>query len=151
MVKKVVGFVIIGLLAVALLIQLVPYGHDHPNPPVKSEPPWPNQQSRALAQKACFDCHSNQTVWPWYSNIAPVSWLVYGDVVEARRRLNFSDWNRPEGQYVMEFKEVYYERNMPPASYLLLHPAAKLRDAEWKQLYDGLEAIAASYQQPASP
>ena len=140
-----------ALVALGLLIQLVPYGHDHPNPPVKSEPGWDSLQTRALAQRACFDCHSNQTVWPWYSNVAPVSWLVYGDVMEGRQRLNFSDWNRPEGQYVDEFKEVYYEKNMPPASYLLLHPAARLSDAEWKQLFNGLETIAARYQPPSSP
>ena len=151
MLKRIVIFAVIGLVAAAALIQLVPYGHDHPNPPVKSEPAWDSPQTRALAQRACFDCHSNQTVWPWYSNLAPVSWLVYGDVMEGRQRLNFSDWNRHEGQYVDEFKEVYYEKNMPPASYLSLHPPARLTSAEWKQLFDGLETIAAHYQPPSSP
>lgn len=66
--------------------------------------------------------------------------------MEGRQRLNFSDWNRPEGQYVDEFKEVFYEKNMPPSNYLLLHPEARLSDAEWKQLLAGLEAIAAKYQ-----
>ena len=143
--KRLITFAIVGLLALALLIQLVPYGHDHSNPPVKAEPAWPSPQTRALAQRACFDCHSDQTVWPWYSNIAPASWLVYGDVVEGRQRVNFSDWNRPEGQYVDEFKEAYFENNMPPANYLLLHPSARLSPAERKQLFDGLEIIAAKY------
>lgn len=151
MIKKVIISLIIGLLALALLIQLLPYGHDHTNPPVKSEPPWPNEQVRSLAVRACFDCHSNQTVWPWYSNVAPVSWLVYGDVAEGRRRLNFSEWNRPEGQYVDEFVVVYDEKSMPPANYLLLHPSARLTDAERKQLFDALQVIAAQYKQPASP
>ncbi len=143
--RRLLLFVAGGLVAIALLIQLIPYGHDHTNPPVVTEPQWNSPATRALAQRACFDCHSNQTVWPWYSNIAPVSWLVYGDVQEGRQRLNFSDWTRPEGQYVDEFKEVYYERNMPPANYLLLHPSAKLTEAEWKQLFDGLEILAANY------
>ena len=135
-----------GLFALAILIQLVPYGHEHPNPPVTTEPKWDSPQTRALAVRACFDCHSNQTIWPWYSNIAPVSWLVYGDVMEGRQRLNFSDWNRPQAQYVDEFKEVFYERNMPPSSYLVQHPAARLTDAEWQQLFNGLEMIASNYQ-----
>lgn len=132
-------------MAVALLMQLIPYGHDHTNPPVVAEPKWDSPRTRALAQRACFDCHSNQTVWPWYSNIAPVSWLVYGDVMEGRRRLNFSDWNRPGGQYADEFSSVYYEHSMPPSNYLLLHPDARLTEAERKQLFDGLAIIAASY------
>ncbi len=146
MMKKILLFFIGAVVAFAILIQLVPYGHDHPNPPVKSEPAWPDAQTRALAQTACFDCHSNQTVWPWYSYIAPTSWLVYGDVMEGRQRLNFSDWNRPEGQYVDEFKEAFYEKNMPPSSYLLAHPAARLTQAQRQQLFDGLEKIAATYQ-----
>ncbi len=144
--RRLLLFVVGGFLAIALLIQLIPYGHDHTNPPLVTEPQWNSPATRALAQRACFDCHSNETVWPWYSNIAPVSWLVYSDVQEGRQRLNFSDWNRPEGQYVDEFKEVYYERNMPPSNYLLLHPSARLTDAEWKQLFDGLETLAANYQ-----
>src|SRR5512138_1860040 len=146
MVKKILGIGLLVVVAAIVLIQLVPYGRQHTNPPIKSEPPWDNPQTRAIAKRACFDCHSNETVWPWYSNVAPASWLVYGDVMEARRRLNFSEWNRPELQYVEEFKEVYYERNMPPANYLLLHPEARLTETEWKQLYDGLESIAAKYQ-----
>ncbi|HTP02713.1 MAG TPA: heme-binding domain-containing protein [Anaerolineales bacterium] len=146
MIKKILGIAIPVLLAALLLIQLSPYGRKHVNPPVTSEPPWNNPQTRALAKRACFDCHSNETAWQWYSNIAPISWLVYNDVAERRRRLNFSDWNRSQGQYVDEFSEVYYERNMPPANYLLLHPAARLSEAEWKQFYDGLESIAAKYQ-----
>jgi hypothetical protein len=144
--KKILLIVVISLIALGILIQLVPYGHDHSNPPVKSEPAWDSAATRALAQRACFDCHSNQTTWPWYSKLAPASWLVTKDVMEGRQRLNFSDWNRPEGQYVDEFKEVFYERNMPPANYLLLHPEARLSEAEWKQLFAGLEAIAANYQ-----
>jgi hypothetical protein len=135
----------VGILAVCLLVQLVPYGHDHTNPPVKAEPTWPSPEVRVLAQRACFDCHSNQTVWPWYSNVAPVSWLVYGDVAEGRQRVNFSDWTRPQGQYTDEFKEAYDERNMPPASYLSLHPEARLTEAERKRLFDALQIIAASY------
>jgi hypothetical protein len=88
-----VGVVLIGAL---LLIQLVPYGRDHDNPPVQSEPPWDSPDTRALARQACFDCHSNETEWPAYANIAPVSWLVQRDVDEGRAVLNFSEWQRPQ-------------------------------------------------------
>jgi hypothetical protein len=82
-----IGLGVLGFTA----IQLVPFGHDHANPAVVKEPAWPDPQTRQLAQRACFDCHSNQTSWPWYSNIAPVSWLVQRDVLEGRQRLNFSE------------------------------------------------------------
>ena len=60
-----------------LLIQFVPYGRSHTNPPVLSEPAWDSPETRVLAQTACFDCHSNETDWsPWYTKVAPASWLV---------------------------------------------------------------------------
>ena len=89
---KIVLWVVVALIVGFGLIQLVPYGRDHTNPPVTSEPAWDSPQTKALAQKACFDCHSNETVWPWYSSIAPGSWLIYRDVVEGRGNLNFSEW-----------------------------------------------------------
>src|SRR5687768_3027163 len=76
------GVAIVGVLAA---VQLVPYGRDHTNPPVRQEPAWDRPQTRALVARACFDCHSNETTWPWYSHIAPVSWLIQRDVVEGRR------------------------------------------------------------------
>ncbi len=83
------GVLVVGLIA----IQLVPYGRNHTNPPVQSEPNWDSPETRALAERACFECHSNETAWPWYSNIAPVSWLVQHDVDEGREKLNFSEWS----------------------------------------------------------
>jgi hypothetical protein len=84
--------VLIGLVGVLgfLAIQLVPYGRDHTNRPVTGEPKWDSPATRADAVTACFDCHSNQTVWPWYSNIAPMSWLIQHDVDEGRAALNWS-------------------------------------------------------------
>src|ERR1700674_2739250 len=88
-----------GLVAIAVvlfgLIQLVPIGVSVTNPPVVSEPNWDSPQTRALAQRACFDCHSNETIWPWYSRVAPVSWLLASDVIQGRSRLNFSTWGQP--------------------------------------------------------
>ena len=76
MFKKIILIVVIVAVGGFLLIQLVPFGRDHTNPPVVQEPKWDSPATRELAKRACFDCHSNETVWPWYSNIAPVSWLV---------------------------------------------------------------------------
>ena len=136
----------------ALLIQLIPFGHNHTNPPVVREPNWDSPQTREIAKRACFDCHSNETVWPWYSNIAPISWLVYRDVAEGRQHINFSEWDvhpsMPAGEGEGEqhqhgpdvFKEVLESHEMPPATYLLMHPEARLTDQELQALIQGLSA-----------
>src|ERR1041384_6290391 len=143
--KRILTFIIAGLIVLVFLIQLIPYGHNHTNPSVNTEPNWDSPETRALAQRACFDCHSNQTRWPWYSNIAPASWLVYRDVTEGRMHINFSDWNRTEEQHADEFQKVFAENSMPPAQYLLLHPEARLSQADRQTLIDGLTNIAKKY------
>lgn len=125
-----------------LLIQLVPYGRAHDNPPIVSEPNWDSPQTRELARRACFDCHSNATTWPWYSNVAPVSWLLQRHVEEGRHKLNFSDWSRSEGEEAEEMGESVVKGSMPLANYLWTHPAARLTDAERTALADGLNATA---------
>jgi mono/diheme cytochrome c family protein len=131
----------IGLAAVALvaLAQLVPYGRSHTNPPVKAEPQWSSPQTRALAVKACFDCHSNETTWPWYSNVAPVSWLVQSDVSGGRSALNFSDWNRAH-EGAGDVIEAVSGGSMPPWYYTIEHPEAKLSATEKQALMAGLAA-----------
>lgn len=128
-----------ALLVLFLALQLVPYGRNHTNPPVAAEPAWDSPQTRALFVRACADCHSNQTVWPWYSNIAPVSWLVARDVVEGREKFNVSQWGlqRNEGD---EAAETVREGEMPLWFYLPLHPEARLSPAEREQLIAGLTA-----------
>ncbi len=135
--------IVIGVLFLCLVtIELIPVPHT--NPPVVSEPNWDSPQTRALAQRACFDCHSNETVWPWYSYIAPMSWLVANDVYEGRQHLNFSQWTsggRGEGgEGGGEMAEVILGGYMPPASFVGLHPNARLTDAEKQQLVQGLAA-----------
>lgn len=121
-----------------LLIQLVPYGRNHANPPVVQEPAWGSPTTRELAMQACGDCHANNSTWPWYSNVAPVSWLVYHDTMEGRQRLNFSEWNRPqEGD---DAAEQVTRGEMPPAIFLAMHPEARLTAAEKEQLIQGLRA-----------
>ena len=134
---------IIGLIVVGLFlgIQLIPYGHQHTNPPVQQEPNWPDQQTRDLAVRACFDCHSNETVWPWYSNVAPISWLLENDVQDGRSRLNFSEWNR-SGREVHEISGVVHSGEMPPFYYEIQHPNSRLTQTEKETLINGV--IAAS-------
>jgi len=122
-------------------------GRDHHNPPVVKEPGWDTQQTRNLARRACFDCHSNETRWPWYSHVAPTSWLVQRDVDEGREKLNFSEWQR-EQEEADEAAEVVTEGEMPPWFYLPLHSDARLTPAETPDLASGLRA---SVEHPNSP
>jgi len=129
----------IVLVVLVLLIQFLPYGHTHTNPSVVKEPNWNSPETRQIAQKACFDCHSNETIWPWYSNIAPMSWLVQRDVDVARSRMNFSDWGRISVE-VGEIIEIVSEGEMPPFQYLLMHPGARLSEQEKTRFTDGINA-----------
>jgi hypothetical protein len=141
MIKKIIRILLfVGVIGIFLfvIIQLIPYGRNHNNPPVVSEPNWDSPQTRALAKRACFDCHSNETVWPTYGNIAPGSWLIYRDVIDGRRKFNFSDWQKSPIKDINKVTEVIQKGGMPPLQYLLLHPSAKLSEAEKQQLIAGL-------------
>jgi mono/diheme cytochrome c family protein len=136
--KRWIRISLVTIVGALLLAQVVPYGRDHSNPPVVEEPAWDSAQTRDLAVNACFDCHSNESVWPWYSNVAPISWLVQRDVDEGRESLNFSEWNRPqEGD---DAAETVREGSMPPRQYLITHPSARLTDSQLDALASGLAA-----------
>lgn len=120
-------------------VQLVPYGWRQSNPPVVGEPGWDSPRTRELFYRACADCHSNGTNWPWYSRVAPVSWLVIRDVEEGRSHLNVSEWNRPQKD-AHEAAEEVREGKMPLPIYLPAHPEARLSAAEKAELVRGLEA-----------
>jgi hypothetical protein len=122
----------------AVLIQFIPYGHNHTNPPATKEPAWNSPGTRALIRRACFDCHSNETVWPWYSNIAPVSWLVQNDVEGGRRHLNFSEWDHPQ-RHATDVAAQVKQGDMPLWFYLPMHSIARLTPAEKEALLDGAE------------
>jgi len=132
---KLIGGLIILVIAGFLLIQLIPVNTT--NPPIVNEPNWDSPQTRELAQRACFDCHSNETVWPGYSKIAPVSWLIAHDVKDGREHLNFS-YYRPKREN--ESIEVIRKGEMPPIYYTVLHPEAKLTPTEKESLITGLRA-----------
>jgi mono/diheme cytochrome c family protein len=127
----------LGFVGTFVAIQLVPYGRNHTNPPVAGEPAWDTPTTRALAKQACFDCHSNETEWPAYASIAPVSWLVQHDVDEGRAVLNFSEWTRPQKEAKEAAKELR-EGEMPPAVYAWMHAHARLSAADLDRLARGL-------------
>jgi mono/diheme cytochrome c family protein len=127
----------LGILAALLVVQAVPYGRNHANPPITTEPAWDSPATRVLARRACFDCHSNETEWPAYARIAPASWLIQRDVDEGRAALNFSEWHRAQKE-AHEAAEKVAERDMPLQAYALMHAHARLSDADRDQLARGL-------------
>jgi len=130
---------LVVFLALLVVAQVVPIGTHPGNPPVTAEPQWDSPATRALAKQACFDCHSNETVWPGYARFAPVSWLIEHDVREGRSKLNFSEWQRPQEESD-EAAKVVTEGEMPPLSYTLMHADARLSEADRASLAKGLAA-----------
>jgi hypothetical protein len=98
----------------------------------------------AILSRACYDCHSNATKWPWYSRVAPVSWLVVSDVNDGRRHLNFSEWaayyRSKAAKKMQEIDEEVSIKAMPLSSYKLLHPEARLSDQEGALVSDWAKA-----------
>ena len=142
-VQRIVRWGLVALVVGLIAIQLVPYGHAHTNPPVTREPNWDSPMTRDLAARACFDCHSNQTDWRWYTNIAPISWYIQHDVDDGRRRLNFSEWDQPQREARGAANEVR-RGQMPPSAYLPVHPESRLTDQEKLALIAGLQATVAN-------
>lgn len=129
-----------GTIVLLMLIQFVPYGKDHTNPEITAEPEWDSPRTRELFFRSCRDCHSNETRWPVYSRIAPVSWLIQSDVTEGREKLNVSEWDRASGDDGAEAAEEVREGEMPPWFYLPAHPDARLSKSEKEELVKGLTA-----------
>lgn len=137
--KKWIARLLIATVVIFVLIQLIPFGRNHTNPAVVSEPNWSSPQARALAKEHCFQCHSNETEWPWYSNIAPASWLIAMDVIEGRREFNFSDWQNNPGE-LNEMVEVIQSGEMPPVQYWIFHPNSRMNDQQKQELIQALES-----------
>jgi hypothetical protein len=121
------------LVGVLLLLGVQAFRVERTNPPVTGEVAAP-AGVQAVLRRACYDCHSYETRWPWYSGVAPVSWLVAHDVQEGREELDLSAWTAyPPKKQVKKLREVaeqVAEGEMPPWYYVLLHPEARLNDAE---------------------
>lgn len=131
--KKKLRYAILGILTVGILIQFIPV--ERTNPPVIADFAGP-RDVKAIFQKSCYDCHSNETEWPWYSYVAPVSWLVSHDVKEGREHLNFSEWDQhaDDPELREEIFEEIDEGEMPMSIYLVLHPDAKLDQIDHEKI-----------------
>jgi mono/diheme cytochrome c family protein len=129
------------LFLVFVLIQFVPYGRDRSVGASTGEPQWATARTRELMVDACFSCHSNETEYPVYASIAPISWMIQDHIDEGRSKVNYSNFATDPGD-ADETIEVLQEGEMPPASYTRfgLHPEAKLSEAELRELIDGLRA-----------
>ncbi len=133
-----------AVVAVLVIIQIINIGVSD-NPPVEQDLAAPPEVSQLL-HRACYDCHSNETVWPWYSRVAPSKWLVGHDVAEGRGELNFSTWNRYEprrmARKVKEIADQVERGEMPPRLYTPMHPAARLTVEERQQIVAWARAYA---------
>jgi mono/diheme cytochrome c family protein len=126
------------LFAVLLAMQFIPLSRT--NPPATREVRWDTPATRALVRRTCFDCHTNETEWPWYSHVAPASFLVISHVNDGRRRLNFSEWDTPQRATFSDVEDNVTRGEMPIWNYVIVHQQAKLTPAETTRLLDGLRA-----------
>jgi len=140
--KKKIVIVVVALVVVFLAIQLVPVNRT--NPPVVADFDGPPDVAKVL-RTSCYDCHSNETSWPWYSRVAPVSWLVAHDVEEAREHLNFSAWgsldSKRRAKLADEIWEEVEDGEMPLKQYLIAHSEARLGDDAKATLRDWSTAL----------
>ncbi|RMH15864.1 MAG: heme-binding protein [Gammaproteobacteria bacterium] len=131
--KKKILYGLLGVLGVFVLIQLIPV--DRTNPPVTAEIKAP-PKIMAILKTSCYDCHSNQTKWPFYSYIAPISWFVAHDVHEGREKLNFSEWGKytkkKQRKRLQDALEEVEAGDMPIGIYLLAHPKAEVSPQQVK-------------------
>ena len=131
--------IILILIVIFGLIQFIPYGKNHTNPKVMAEPKWDSPKTKELFVRGCADCHSNETKWPWYSNIAPISWSIYHHVEEGREHFNVSMWGIQKKNDGDEASKEVKEGEMPLPSYLIAHPEARFSKEETKALIEGLK------------
>jgi hypothetical protein len=143
---KLMQKVLLGIGVVVVGIQLI--RPSQTNPPVTGEIKAPPEVS-SLLKRACYDCHSNETKWPWYSQVAPVMWLVTRDVNEGRKELNFSQWEGYEpARKLKKLEKVVNEveeGEMPMEIYLPMHPEAKLTKEEQTQITDWAKKLHDEY------
>lgn len=140
--KRNLAILVLAFLALTGLASIPMVGN---NPPVVSTPNWDSPETEQLAMAACGDCHSNETVWPWYSYVPPVSFLVGNHTREGRENMNFSDWDATTRRLrAGEIKEVIENGEMPPWDFLLMHPEARLTVEQQNALINGLTATLAN-------
>jgi hypothetical protein len=138
---KALTFFFGATVATLLIIQFIPYGKDHSNPPVNGEPAWSSPRTRELMVNACFGCHSNSVEYPAYASVAPISWMVQSHIDKGREEVNYQEWNSRQRE-AEETIEVIEDGSMPPSYYTMFgkHPEARLTNAEISELIAGLRA-----------
>ena len=127
--------------ALALVLQAVRFprnlGERHGAQSLERQHALPAEIDQLLS-RACYDCHSDRTVYPWYANVQPMGWLIEKHVIDGKARLNFSNFARLDAEaaahHFQEIVEVVERHEMPLPSYLWLHPEAQLSDAEQASL-----------------
>jgi hypothetical protein len=137
---RILRTVVLTVVAVFVAMQLVPYGWWHENPPVVRDTPWPDARAEHIARVSCYDCHSNESEWPAYSYVAPMSWLVHKDVAEGRSELNFSEWPLNDKQ-LDDAVDAVDDGAMPPGKYTVIHRGARLTESEKQVLIDALQSL----------
>ena len=134
------------LLAVLVLFVIAQFfGIDKNNPPTDMAKDFitiekPPQAIATMLKNVCYDCHSNETKYPWYTNIAPVSWWIKGHIDEGREHLNYSEWatykEKKKSHKFEEMAELVEATEMPFITYVIMHPEAKMSTEERKELVD---------------
>ena len=137
---RILRWPLVVLVGLFLVIQVVTYGWWHTNPPVVADAPWPDAESARIARESCYSCHSNETDWPFYAYVAPMSWLVRSDVEQARDELNFSDWDEYADD-ADDAIETIQDDEMPLSRYTRIHRDARLTDEERATLIAALRAM----------
>ena len=125
--------------AAAFVVAAVACG-DLSNPPITRAVVFADDETEALARRACMPCHSHETEWEWYAYTPGLSASLAADVAAAREELNFSTWDREQDADIDDIAEKVLSREMPPADFLFAHPEADLSDDERQRLVDGLRA-----------
>lgn len=146
--KKVIRWTGLGLLVVFAVMQFI--RSDRSNPPVDPSKtlyavlPVPDDVRQVL-ERSCFDCHSNETRWPWYSSLAPAMWVVAHDVEEGREHLNFSEFATYKSLRAIAKLDMICEqminKNMPMPAYVVLHPGAEVSSREIDLVCDWVETV----------
>ena len=140
--RKILGILVfLGVVVFAALQLVRPDLVFKPNPPIVRDAIWPSQEGKDLARRACFECHSNESTWPWYSYVAPVSWVLASHVSEGRSNLNFTDWQPGRVPPPAALEAVIRQKIMPLPEFLLMHPEARLTDQEKEALIVALKGL----------
>ena len=145
--KKLLGRLILAGIAVLIVAQFFRPERTNPasdpNVSIRRHPGVPPAVLATL-ERSCFNCHSNETHWPWYSNITPVNYLVVSDVNDARKRMNFSEWGAIKTFRIQSLldriPDEISDGGMPLPRYVMMHPEAKLSAAEIKAISDWTDA-----------